>query len=600
MAPKAVYDPSKGASYNPVPADEIDALEIFPPVGIARLGDSEKEYFFAPEVPGNISPPTPDGNFRDDEQKIRRQAARFRVYAYDKKGLLLGEVNSKNEYTLTWTVHVANKKGSFIKLTGRFEQPTEDRRNPDVDPNLELGQRSKLIVDPGEKTIVLGQGPQNVDLIGDFYGSKSSPTKVYLGELQVDEAGRLVYLGGQGYSQCVADTGKPQPELVSDFDSTDWVDDTSDGWVSVKVTKANSFSKSSAHKASILSAPAKFAWGVYMPTTLYDIMEDVYDRENRLKREQKDVDVEYYTHIYPVLLSAYTLSWTHNQAFEGHGPFSKGNFLSQDLNNDLPSTSSNSLKDAVFHRLREPDYRNKDQAISVFMPRLSGDNGDMVEAGEIPEGPDPIYRFAALTKLQYDRFKRWKDGEFIVDPPPKDLAKIEEVHLSKQPDSLTRAHLESTIGDPLFPGIEMWWLAKLTDTVGLRYASSQINHDSGILPGDLTRGLSLPWQADFDLCNTHWWPAVRPDIVVTKADYEEAVNATSGTDEQKFAIATTTRKNWTRGLRETPSGESFTDMVRFWSYLGFVKRYLGPDPDHPKPPEPPVYLESERRQLPKP
>jgi hypothetical protein len=56
-----------------------------------------------------------------------------------------------------------------------------------------------------------------------------------------------------------------------------------------------------------------------MPTTLYDIMEDVYDRKTRPKREQKDVAVEYYTHIYPVLLSAYTLSWTHNQAFEGHG-----------------------------------------------------------------------------------------------------------------------------------------------------------------------------------------------------------------------------------------------------------------------------------------
>jgi hypothetical protein len=33
-----------------------------------------------------------------------------------------------------------------------------------------------------------------------------------------------------------------------------------------------------------------------------------------------------------------------------------------------------------------------------------------------------------------------------------------------------------------------------------------------------------------------------------------------------------------------------TDTVRYWSYLGFVKKYPGLDP--------PVYLESERRQLP--
>jgi hypothetical protein len=68
--------------------------------------------------------------------------------------LLLGEVNSKNDYTLIWTVHIANKKGSFTKFKGitfafngiftsflttpigRFAPPNEDRRNPDVDPNV--------------------------------------------------------------------------------------------------------------------------------------------------------------------------------------------------------------------------------------------------------------------------------------------------------------------------------------------------------------------------------------------------------------------------------------------------------------------------------
>ena len=75
MALKPVSDPSKGASYGRVNASDIFTLEIFPPVGIARLGDSDTEYFFAPEVPGTTSPPTPDGNFRDNQQKIRRQVA---------------------------------------------------------------------------------------------------------------------------------------------------------------------------------------------------------------------------------------------------------------------------------------------------------------------------------------------------------------------------------------------------------------------------------------------------------------------------------------------------------------------------------------------
>ena len=37
---------------------DIETVEIFPPIGIAHLGDaSSKEYFFAPEVPGKTTYP---------------------------------------------------------------------------------------------------------------------------------------------------------------------------------------------------------------------------------------------------------------------------------------------------------------------------------------------------------------------------------------------------------------------------------------------------------------------------------------------------------------------------------------------------------------
>ena len=97
-----------------------------------------------------------------------------------------------------------------------------------------LDERSKLIVDPEIKEIKSGS-LESVELSGVFYGSKPDPTPVYLGELLVDSAGRLVYLGGRGYSQSIAEAGKPQPEVISEFDSVDWVDDASDGWVSVTV-----------------------------------------------------------------------------------------------------------------------------------------------------------------------------------------------------------------------------------------------------------------------------------------------------------------------------------------------------------------------------
>ena len=55
-------DPSKGSEY-PDPTGTIKRLAIFPPIGIARIGDSECECFLAPEVPGRTSPPeTEDGS----------------------------------------------------------------------------------------------------------------------------------------------------------------------------------------------------------------------------------------------------------------------------------------------------------------------------------------------------------------------------------------------------------------------------------------------------------------------------------------------------------------------------------------------------------
>jgi hypothetical protein len=237
--------------------DDIEFVEIFPPVGIARVGDSDDKYFFAPEIPGGtapiIEPPNDEPTaieefrFRDDNHKIKRQAVRFRVYAYDKAGEILGEINNDTKdglhkkYKLTWTVSVANKKAAFKLFHGRYRPDTDRLRNPDVDPldppytDEKLDERSNLIVDATEEISGLNSGP--VGLKGLFTGSQATGTDITLGELRSDEKGRLVFLGGKGNSFCVADESKPPiPEIISEFDSIDWIDDICDGWVSVKVT----------------------------------------------------------------------------------------------------------------------------------------------------------------------------------------------------------------------------------------------------------------------------------------------------------------------------------------------------------------------------
>jgi len=60
MAPRKLNilgDPSEKSTYEAFEPDAISRMAIFPPIGIARVGDSDIECFLAPEVPGRTSPP---------------------------------------------------------------------------------------------------------------------------------------------------------------------------------------------------------------------------------------------------------------------------------------------------------------------------------------------------------------------------------------------------------------------------------------------------------------------------------------------------------------------------------------------------------------
>ena len=70
------------------------------------------------------------------------------------------------------------------------------------------------------------------------------------------------------------------------------------------------------HKATVLSAPPKFAWGIDSPTSLYDLFEDFYK-----DRYLDHLSTEFYKDIWPVLYGTYKLSWVNNKAFQGHGAY---------------------------------------------------------------------------------------------------------------------------------------------------------------------------------------------------------------------------------------------------------------------------------------
>src|SRR3954454_13261044 len=94
--------------------------KIHPAIGIARVGDSPDAFFFGPELPGQ-GPVELDGanetvlqKYKDENGRIKRQGARFRVFAYDQApdGTLSNPVEVPGTQ-ISWTVHLVNRKAAW-------------------------------------------------------------------------------------------------------------------------------------------------------------------------------------------------------------------------------------------------------------------------------------------------------------------------------------------------------------------------------------------------------------------------------------------------------------------------------------------------------
>jgi hypothetical protein len=104
----------------------------------SRVGNSP-EFFIGPEISGICD--VPAGGYKDMGEpgkgippRVKRQAARFRVFGYDRDGKAVKELTAR-EATITWTVHLANKKAEWFEFEGTDGEhgtPTPPRRNADI------------------------------------------------------------------------------------------------------------------------------------------------------------------------------------------------------------------------------------------------------------------------------------------------------------------------------------------------------------------------------------------------------------------------------------------------------------------------------------
>src|SRR5499433_4364786 len=121
-------------------------FKIFPPIGVARIGncpdDSTSGFYVGPEIPGSVIVPT--NGYKDAQGRVRRQAARFRIYGWE-NGVFMGEITSAVA-RITWTVELANTKAAFNEFhgIGRTNGPLR---------NASVTDRSSLMITPGPRTI---------------------------------------------------------------------------------------------------------------------------------------------------------------------------------------------------------------------------------------------------------------------------------------------------------------------------------------------------------------------------------------------------------------------------------------------------------------
>ena len=249
----------------------LQKVQIFPAIGIARIGNSQ-EWFLGPELPFPAPPsPPPGGTYKDAACRIKRQAQRFRLWGFFSDG-------SDRELTLadgdiTWTVHLVNAKPS-------------------------LGGEG--IIDGSLQTLA-GAGA-TASFMGTFGG-----VNVPLGDADTDGEGRLIVRGGFGTSRNPTDSSS-----VPNFPTTPgWYDDVSDGPVTAQI-KFDGNTLTAANGAWIICPPPRYAPTTYSITTLYDTLRQLAIDQNQLPHPGQP---SFANDVYPILKRALDMRFVTAFAF---------------------------------------------------------------------------------------------------------------------------------------------------------------------------------------------------------------------------------------------------------------------------------------------
>ena len=651
----------------------MDRFSIHPRIGVARVGNSRESFYLGPETTGGMPAecdergnevlvdgrPQPVSRFKDRAGAVRRQAARFAIYEADGDGGARAvQPGSGGVVSIQWTVHLANKKPiwfTFAELDGDLEfgdwNSYQNRHVPLNNGSVtEPEARRALMIDPGPRQV--GQPGERAEFsrynipasypLGGFPEQlkQLTPEISTLGAMMMDDAGRLVVLGGYGNSAGTA--------TLSGFrGASGWWDDVSDGYVLATVTMTDGTTIDLEPAWVIVGSP-KYAPElvniVTLDDTVYDTSvrflgynPDLYDRA-RWPGQHRDgggydpfagfnpgFRPSYGRDIEPILKRPQSYRWV--AQVPAMIEFSSPAFDPRDS-----SEQSRPLRERYFSFFRVPvppqSYEFIDQVTNgpntlfssegvPLMPINSGDNSVTNQL---------IYKFLTLTPTQYFFLHQWALGLFDSGTAPMDNhGGVVDVD---------RQVLGNLVGAPFSPGIETTWIVRCPRLYSSAY-SIAIAHFKGsnqdleeyykkhglslttdpqdgdaTEPGDLTKRMAIPWQADFFDCTVqtpnmtdssvnqgtgdngievppsfyvYWWPPQSPMSVIA-GDRDPGNQVLDGyvssqpaqlaganglnvsiQSQNGFSItATGTPVTYSRGIN------TFNQMAGAWADLGFI------------------------------
>jgi hypothetical protein len=577
--------------------DTIKTVAIYPPIGIARIGNAPEEFYFAPEIPGQ--PAQSENGFKDSQGRVKKQVVRFRIYGLNQEGQVVRELTG-DDAEIEWRVHIANRKAVWYEFNNALD--LVELAIPSKFRNANTSDRQKLIIDPGSRTI------SGKNIRGEPYrlaGGKFFDKEVPLGELRTDDKGRLLFFGGDGISASI------DGSRATTFANNDgWHDDICDGPVRATVKYNGQIFE--AEPAMVAVTPPNYGQGLYGVVTLYDVVLDLFIRENWL---QKPAKPNFWQHIYPIFERLTQTQWVNAGFFFLFGENSPSDLTDPALQQQLsdPSATAQSLRQRLFEWFRDPSS-NLSQPAQI--PPFYGDAfGDYTDLNSVD---------LSLTVTQFQWLKQWAAGDFTTDPPPtwRDFAQMPP---AAQAEALTIAPLEECLGGPFHPGIELTWTLRVLlmwsqpfrlkilsegespqDDFGTLLSPQNALATGGPLdgsgPGTLTRWLGIPWQTDEASCLSGYtpstylplpsfWAARVPNQVLSEDSFKRLSDPNLNIAQRLKHFDY--RQDWLRDLG-TQYASKINAMVARWHQLGIVVEHELPEASQPSFLPTQLWVESDR------